>query len=157
MMGHYPAPPEEDYEDEEEDYEFKGKKNNAMPFWGNAQNMNLNPLIMTNIQNSPYFKGLLSLKTYHQVIDEIYYKVDHMEPWERGSRKTSGQTGMCGGVRGVGAGGTCVTNAHFQAKLTVFHFFRQGEVFDVFIIENLAYIFQASSLLRSAYYSSFTL
>jgi len=28
-----------------------------------------------------------------------------LEPWERGSRKTSGQTGMCGGVRGVGAGG----------------------------------------------------
>ena len=44
-------------------------------------------------------------QTYHQVIDEIYYKVDHLEPWERGSRKTSGQTGMCGGVRGVGAGG----------------------------------------------------
>ena len=44
-------------------------------------------------------------QTYHEVIDEIYYKVDHLEPWERGSRKTSGQTGMCGGVRGVGAGG----------------------------------------------------
>ncbi len=34
-----------------------------------------------------------------------YYQVAHLEPWERGSRKTSGQTGMCGGVRGVGAGG----------------------------------------------------
>ncbi|XP_017475482.1 PREDICTED: pre-mRNA-splicing factor 38B isoform X2 [Rhagoletis zephyria] len=32
-----------------------------------------------------------------------------MEPWERGSRKTSGQTGMCGGVRGVGAGGIVST------------------------------------------------
>ena len=50
-------------------------------------------------------KVFLLLQTYHEVIDEIYYKVDHLEPWERGSRKTSGQTGMCGGVRGVGAGG----------------------------------------------------
>jgi hypothetical protein len=24
--------------------------------------------------------------------------VDHLEPWEKGSRKTAGQTGMCGGV-----------------------------------------------------------
>ncbi len=44
-------------------------------------------------------------QTYHEVVDEIYYKVNHLEPWERGSRSTSGQTGMCGGVRGVGAGG----------------------------------------------------
>lgn len=41
---------------------------------------------------------LFKLKTYHEVIDEIYYQVKHMEPWEKGSRKTSGQTGMCGGV-----------------------------------------------------------
>jgi len=43
--------------------------------------------------------NLYELKTYHEVIDEIYYKVQHLEPWEKGSRKTSGQTGMCGGVR----------------------------------------------------------
>lgn len=42
--------------------------------------------------------NLYELKTYHEVIDEIYYKVQHMEPWEKGSRKTAGQTGMCGGV-----------------------------------------------------------
>lgn len=61
--------------------------------------MNLNPLILTNIQSSHYFKvNLYELKTYHEVIDEIYYKVAHLEPWEKGSRKTAGQTGMCGGV-----------------------------------------------------------
>lgn len=64
--------------------------------------MNLNPLILTNIQSSSYFKvTLFKLKTYHEVIDEIYYQVKHLEPWERGSRKTSGQTGMCGGVGNV--------------------------------------------------------
>lgn len=25
-------------------------------------------------------------------------QVIHIEPWEKGSRKTAGQTGMCGGV-----------------------------------------------------------
>jgi len=55
----------------------------------NERTMNINPLILTNVQGSPYFK------------------VDHLEPWATGSRKTAGrsQTGMCGGVRGVSAGG----------------------------------------------------
>lgn len=80
--------------------------NNALQVYGNEKTMNLNHLILTNIQASPYFKvQLFELKTYHEVIDEIYYKVSHLEPWEKGSRKTAGQTGMCGGVRGVGAGG----------------------------------------------------
>ncbi|XP_016980066.1 uncharacterized protein LOC108045293 isoform X3 [Drosophila rhopaloa] len=87
-----------------------GKQHNTLPFWGNENSMNLNPLILANIQSSSYFKvHLFKLKTYHEVVDEIYYQVKHMEPWERGSRKTSGQTGMCGGVRGVGAGGIVST------------------------------------------------
>lgn len=50
--------------------------NNSLPIWGNEKTMNLNPLILTNIQSSPYFKvNLYELKTYHEVIDEIYYKV----------------------------------------------------------------------------------
>ncbi|CAB4042318.1 pre-mRNA-splicing factor 38B-like, partial [Paramuricea clavata] len=49
--------------------------------------------------------------------------VDHLEPWERGSRKTSGQVGMCGGVRGVGAGGIistafCLLYKLFTLRLT---------------------------------------
>ncbi|XP_037935198.1 pre-mRNA-splicing factor 38B-like isoform X1 [Teleopsis dalmanni] len=87
-----------------------GKQHNTLPLWGNEASMNLNPLILANIQGSSYFKvHLFKLKTYHEVVDEIYYQVKHMEPWERGSRKTSGQTGMCGGVRGVGAGGIVST------------------------------------------------
>ncbi len=40
-----------------------------------------------------------------------------------GSRKTAGQTGMCGGVRGVGAGGIvssayCLLYKMFTLKLT---------------------------------------
>ncbi|XP_011869333.1 PREDICTED: pre-mRNA-splicing factor 38B isoform X3 [Vollenhovia emeryi] len=104
------------------------KKSNVLPLWGNERTMNLNPLILTNIQSSHYFKvNLYELKTYHEVIDEIYYKVSHLEPWEKGSRKTAGQTGMCGGrfmqVRGVGAGGIvstayCLLYKLFTLRLT---------------------------------------
>jgi hypothetical protein len=66
------------------------KANNVLPFWGNEKTMNLNSLLLTNILQSPYFKvKLFQLKTYHEVIDEIYYHVKHLEPWERGSRKVS--------------------------------------------------------------------
>jgi len=100
------------------------RKPNTLYVWGNAATMNLNSLILTNITNSPYFKGSLAeLKTYHEIVDEIYYKVRHLEPWEKGSRRTAGQTGMCGGVRGVGAGGIistafCLLYKLFTMKLT---------------------------------------
>lgn len=100
------------------------KQSNVLPLWGNERTMNLNALILTNIQSSHYFKvNLYELKTYHEVVDEIYYKVSHLEPWEKGSRRTSGQTGMCGGVRGVGAGGIvstayCLLYKLFTLKLT---------------------------------------
>lgn len=35
------------------------KKNNVLPLWGNERTMNLNPMILTNIQSSHYFKGIL--------------------------------------------------------------------------------------------------
>lgn len=94
--------------------------------------MNLNPLILTNILSSHYFKvNLYGLKTYHEVIDEIYYRVVHLEPWEKGSRKTAGQTGMCGGVSMffnikkkyiyflfVGS-----TDSFFHSSKTIFYYF----------------------------------
>jgi len=100
--------------------------NYKLQFHGNERTMNLNPLILTNIQGSPYFKvELFGVKTFHEVVDEIYYKVDHLEPWATGSRKTAGrsQTGMCGGVRGVSAGGIvssayCLLYKLYTLKLT---------------------------------------
>lgn len=117
----------DNYEEEDEDEcisKSGTKASNVLPLWGNERTMNLNPLILTNIQSSHYFKvNLYELKTYHEVVDEIYYKVAHLEPWEKGSRRTSGQTGMCGGVRGVGAGGIvstayCLLYKLYTLKLT---------------------------------------
>ncbi len=74
-----------------------GRKGNVLPTWGNVNTMNINPLILTNIQASPYFKvNLFELKTYHEVVDEIYYRVSHLEPWERGTSKKKRVRGDCG-------------------------------------------------------------
>jgi pre-mRNA-splicing factor 38B len=49
---------------------------NVVQIWGNKESMNLNSMILTNIQTSNYYKQKLSeLKTYHELIDEIYYRV----------------------------------------------------------------------------------
>lgn len=58
-----------------------GKQGNVLPLWGNEKTMNLNPMILTNILSSPYFKvQLYELKTYHEVVDEIYFKVSPPAP-----------------------------------------------------------------------------
>ena len=102
-----------------EGWEMGDKKvKNTLPLYGNKDSMNLNSMVLTNIVGSPYFKeDLYELKTFHEVVDEIYYRVSgggsardrrlhlraslqvgHVEPWEKNSRKLAGQVGMCGGV-----------------------------------------------------------
>ncbi|KAL3078960.1 hypothetical protein niasHS_014742 [Heterodera schachtii] len=86
------------------------KKNNILPVWGNVQTMNLNTLVLENVVQSTYWKNYLNeVTSYQQVADEVFVNVKHLEPWERGTRRTTGMTGMCGGVRGVGAGGVIST------------------------------------------------
>ena len=49
---------------------------NTLPLYGNKDSMNLNSMILTNILSSAYFKEeLIAYKTYHEVIDQIYFKV----------------------------------------------------------------------------------
>jgi len=123
--GAPPAVPPSQDSDSDDPTVYRGN-NHKLQFHGNERTMNLNPLILTNIQGSPYFKvELFGVKTFHEVVDEIYYKVDHLEPWATGSRKTAGrsQTGMCGGVRGVSAGGIvssayCLLYKLYTLKLT---------------------------------------
>ncbi|RVW47613.1 Pre-mRNA splicing factor SR-like 1 [Vitis vinifera] len=59
-----------------------------------------------NILSSDYFKELYRLKTYHEVIDEIYNQVDHVEPW------------MTGNCRGPSTA-FCLLYKFFTMKLTV--------------------------------------
>jgi len=57
---------------------MSGKK---LSVWGNGQTMNLPSIVHLNIQSSPYFKDLYRIKTYHEVLDEIYAKVEYLEPF----------------------------------------------------------------------------
>ena len=55
------------------------KLNNTLPLFGNKETMNLNHMILSNILQSRYFKtDLHELRTFHEVVDEIYYRVCHM-------------------------------------------------------------------------------
>ncbi|TVU17237.1 hypothetical protein EJB05_33256 [Eragrostis curvula] len=63
-------------------------------------------VLCMNILSSDYFKGLFRLKTYHEVIDEIYNEVDHVEPW------------MTGNCRGPSTA-FCLLYKFFTMKLTV--------------------------------------
>ncbi|KAJ1981477.1 hypothetical protein H4R35_000690 [Dimargaris xerosporica] len=61
---------------------------NKLETWGNETTMNLNNIVYQNIHSSPYFKSL-ALKTYHEVVDEIYYKVDCLDPFVKGTMASS--------------------------------------------------------------------
>ncbi|KAH9058576.1 hypothetical protein Ae201684P_005919 [Aphanomyces euteiches] len=62
-------------------------KENELPLHGNLTTYNINKLLFDNIMNSDYFRKLYELKTYHEVVDEIYYRVDHAEPWAAGTSR----------------------------------------------------------------------
>ncbi|KAL5202002.1 hypothetical protein ABZP36_012954 [Zizania latifolia] len=63
-------------------------------------------VLCMNILSSDYFKELYRLKTYHEVIDEIYNQVDHVEPW------------MTGNCRGPSTA-FCLLYKFFTMKITV--------------------------------------
>ncbi|XP_075474078.1 pre-mRNA splicing factor SR-like 1 isoform X3 [Primulina tabacum] len=63
-------------------------------------------VLCMNILSSDYFRDLLRLKTYHEVIDEIYTTVTHVEPW------------MTGNCRGPSTA-FCLLYKFFTMKLTV--------------------------------------
>lgn len=122
-----------DEEDEDQTVDNNNHKKNILSVYGNEKTMNLNSLILTNIQQSNYFRNTLySIKTFNELMDEIWENVKHCEPWERTNRKVSfillffvlltliyhinslsnqmgTPSGMCGSVRGVGTGGIIST------------------------------------------------
>ncbi|MCO5610725.1 hypothetical protein L7F22_064966 [Adiantum nelumboides] len=66
----------------------------------------LEKVLCMNILSSDYFKELYRLKTFHEVVDEIYNQVDHVEPW------------MTGNCRGPSTA-FCLLYKFFTMKLTV--------------------------------------
>ncbi|ETK88574.1 hypothetical protein F441_07333 [Phytophthora nicotianae CJ01A1] len=62
-------------------------KQDELPIYGNDTTYNLNTLLHQNILQSAYFHELYKFRTYHEVVDEIYYRVDHAEPWSPGTAR----------------------------------------------------------------------
>ena len=53
---------------------------------GNDSTFNMNSMLINNISKSPYFmKCCQNLKDWSSVVDEIYYEVNHMQPWAIGA------------------------------------------------------------------------
>ncbi|KAF0695437.1 Aste57867_13725 [Aphanomyces stellatus] len=67
--------------------EARHMKENELPLHGNQTTYNFNKLLFDNIMNSDYFRKLYDLRTYHEVVDEIFYRVDHAEPWAAGTSR----------------------------------------------------------------------
>lgn len=77
---------EEEYHEEEE--EVDNSVENRFEHHGNQQTMNLDNILHLNILQSPYFKDLFLLKTYHEVLEEVKNKVHFIGPWVPGHAKT---------------------------------------------------------------------
>ena len=61
---------------QKEEAERLQAKSNVLKCYGNRNTMNLNPLILTNIQNSPYYKNNVTpLESFEEVVDEIFNRV----------------------------------------------------------------------------------
>ena len=58
---------------------------NLVPIQSRDETFNLNKVLLQNIKKSPYFLKLCTqITNWSQAVDEIYYKVDHLEAWSVG-------------------------------------------------------------------------
>lgn len=82
--------------DEEEDRE---KKRNEIPIT-NSHRFNINQLLFERIVENDYFQSLMNLSTFNELIDEIYSRVTHVEPWSAGTGRLP-STAWCLLVKGL--------------------------------------------------------
>ena len=50
-------------------------------------NMNMNSMLVENIRSHDYFKGLSEMKTFEEVVDQIYYDCKIVPLWTPGTHK----------------------------------------------------------------------
>jgi len=60
-----------------------------LPISGNEKTLNIPEVLLINIQALPYYKDLVRLKNYYEVIDEIYEQVGFLDPWVPGTKVPS--------------------------------------------------------------------
>lgn len=59
-----------------------------MEQYGNPTTYNLETVVKQNIVNSDYYRNDCSkLSTWSEIIDQIFYQVDYVEPWLAGNAR----------------------------------------------------------------------
>ena len=82
---------EDQYYDNNYGSSGSNRKGNNLPFWGNQATMNLNPLILANITNSPYFKvNLAEVKVRNKMffIPQLFILCNLARNLKKSIRKT---------------------------------------------------------------------
>jgi len=79
----------------------RGMGGSRIPVHGNERTMNLNHLILANITESAYFRTDLSaIRSYEDMMDEIFYRVQHLEPWEKVTQPDNNNQIITGSIQG---------------------------------------------------------
>jgi len=58
-----------------------------LELWGSEGTYNLEPVLSANVRDSDYFRKTGKLELVTEVVDEIYYRVEHVEPWMSGGAR----------------------------------------------------------------------
>mmetsp|Transcript_6353 Transcript_6353/g.19201 ORF Transcript_6353/g.19201 Transcript_6353/m.19201 type:complete len:367 (-) Transcript_6353:126-1226(-) len=62
---------------------------------GNQNTFNLPEAVIAAVKRSPYFRDLYALKTFNEVVDEIYNTVSYVEPWVSGKGLGTASSAFC--------------------------------------------------------------
>jgi hypothetical protein len=66
--------------------EQNNRAKNLLPLWGPDDSFHFNPVLLEKIVKSPYFqKCCRDITNWNSLVDEIYYQVNHLEPWVAGT------------------------------------------------------------------------
>jgi pre-mRNA-splicing factor 38B len=80
---------EELFETAVEEGRVRQRAKGVLPLWGPEDSFHLNPLLLRNIIHSPYFqKCCQNLNDWNAVVDDIYYQVQHVQPFQTADSKT---------------------------------------------------------------------
>jgi pre-mRNA-splicing factor 38B len=86
---------EELFETAIEEGRVRQRAKGILPLWGPEDSFHLNPLLLRNIKYSPYFqKCCQNLNDWNAVVDDIYYQVQHVQPFQTADSKTP-STAFC--------------------------------------------------------------
>ncbi|EME29643.1 pre-mRNA-splicing factor 38B [Galdieria sulphuraria] len=66
-----------------------------LEIYGNKKTFNFPEKVISNVLRSPYFRSLYELKTFNQVVDEIYNQVSYLEPWVAGKGVGTPSSAFC--------------------------------------------------------------